>query len=131
MLTVPNRSMVGGVAHLEHLHSPAHGLRIIIPASGHIQTSGHLLAVLPTEAPRPAQVFGPSQDGLIREGKPPVHVPCTRAHVLLVMACQDGFGDIYMAGARGRLQKDTYNVSRLALASLQQHAAYAMLDMGQ
>ena len=47
------------------------------------------------------------------------------------MACQDGFGDIYMAGARGRLQKDTYNVSRLALASLQQHAAYAMLDMGQ
>ena len=69
----------------QHLHSPAHGLRIIIPASGHIQTSGHLLALLPTEAPRPGQVFRAPQDGLIREGKPPMHVPCTRTHVLLVM----------------------------------------------
>lgn len=69
----------------QHLHSPAHGLRIIIPASGHIQTSGHLLALLPTEAPRPGQVFRAPQDGLIREGKPPMHVPSTRTHVLLVM----------------------------------------------
>ena len=44
------------------------------------------------------------------------------------MAFQDGFGDIYMAGASGRLQEDTYNVSHLALASLQQHTVYAMLD---
>jgi len=47
------------------------------------------------------------------------------------MAFQDGFGDIYMAGAGGRLQEDTYNVSHLALASLQQHAVYAMLDTSQ
>ncbi len=69
----------------QHLHSPAHFLRIIIPASGHIQTGGHLLALLPTEAPRPGQVFRPPQDGLVREGEAPMHVPCTGAHVLLVM----------------------------------------------
>ena len=47
------------------------------------------------------------------------------------MAFEDGFGDIYMAGACGRLQEDTYNISHLALTSLQQHAVYAMLDMSK
>jgi ABC-type long-subunit fatty acid transport system fused permease/ATPase subunit len=47
------------------------------------------------------------------------------------MAFQDGFGDIYMAGASRRLQEDTYNISHIALASLQQHTVNAMLDMGQ
>ncbi len=47
------------------------------------------------------------------------------------MAFQDGFGDIYMAGASGGLQEDTYNVSHFALASLQQHAVYTELDTGQ
>ncbi len=49
----------------------------------------------------------------------------------LKMAFQDGFGNIYMAGASGRLQEDTYNISHLALTNLQQHAVYAVLDMSQ
>ena len=49
----------------------------------------------------------------------------------LQMAFQDGFGDIYVAGASGRLQEDTYNISHIALASLQQQAVYAVLDVSQ